>query len=79
MSTLFKNIIKAIAIVAFSVAVVFLGFGAALHVLVAAGANAAAAWLLFYLIAMVVVMITLSQENGFSNRVQKLGKAFWGW
>ncbi len=79
MFTLFKNVIKAIVMIAFLIAVVHSAFGGAFYILVAVGANAAAAWLLFYMIAFVTAMITLSQENAFSKKVQKLGKAFWEW
>jgi len=79
MITFFRTVIKAIVIVALMIGVVYLAFGGALHVFVAFGSNPAAAWLTFFLIAVVSCMITLAQENGFSNRVQKLGKAFWNW
>jgi len=71
--------IKAIVAVALMVGVVFLGFGGAVHLLVAIGSGAAAIWMLFYLIVMIAVMIALSQENTFKEKVEKVSKAFWNW
>lgn len=79
MFTLFKNIIKAIVTVALLFAMVSLAFWPAGSIYIMVGSSGAAAWLIFYLVAMITVMFTLLQENAFSKKVNKLGKAFWEW
>lgn len=79
MFTFFKNIIKAIVIVMLLMAVIHLAFGGALFIFGAFGANSAAAWLFFFLVAVFACIITLAQENEFSKRAEKEFKAFWSW
>ena len=79
MFTLFKNIIKATVTVTLLFAMVSLAFWPAGAIYTMVGSNGAVVWLIFYLVAMVTVMFTLSQENAFSKKVNKLGKALWEW
>ena len=79
MFTLFKNMIKATVTVALVFAMVSLAFWPAGAIYIMVGSNGAVIWLVFYLVSMTTVMFTLSQENAFSKKVNKLGKAFWEW
>lgn len=79
MFTFFKIMIKAMVIVAGLFGIVSLSFMPAIYAAINIGSNFGAAWLLFYLIVFMAVMIALSQENTFSKKVQKVSKAFWDW
>lgn len=79
MFTFFKIIIKAIFIVAGLLGIVALSFMPAIYAAINIGSNFGAAWLVFYLVSFMAVMIALSQENTFSKKVQKVSKAFWNW
>lgn len=79
MFTFFKTIIKAIAIVAGLLSIVALSFMPAIYAAIYIGSIFGAAWLVFYLVAFMTVMIALSQENIFSKKVGRISKAFWEW
>lgn len=80
MITFFKIVVKAIVVVAGLCSIVFSAFMPAIYAIVHLGSGEiAAAWLLFYLIAFIAVMIALSQENTFSKKVEKVSKACWSW
>ncbi len=75
----FKIMIKSICIVVGLLSIVALSFMPAIYAAINIGSIFGAAWLVFYLIVFMAVMISLSQENEFSEKVEKASKAFWNW